>query len=510
MPPHSGRIVTFYSFKGGTGRTMALANVAWVLAANGRRVLVADWDLESPGLHRFLQPFMDARASDRPGIIDLVRRYAWAMTEAGIDPEALHRVDSKTAAYPAITALIDEHVSRLDAYVIPLSWQFPDGGALHFLSPGKQNNGDYQATLSSLNWDNFYENLYGDRFLTVLRTFLKRRYDYVLIDSRTGHGDVADICTVHLPDMVVDCFTLTNQGIEGAAKIAREIRDHSDRDITLLPVPMRIDHSQQEKVDAGLKFAASQFKDLPAGMSEPERAEYWAVVEVPYRPSYAYEETLAAFYDQPGSVTGLLPHYERIAALITDGEISTLPPREEWMRLRTRLLFSRTQTAASLEVVLDFCPQDQLWAEWVAGVLAGAEITVRWLDEMPAAPAGSGEPETGEPDKGAPAPRQTVAILSPSYAARVAGSASADLPDLLIAVTRAGLPDELAQVPAVDLSGLSENEAADALISRFTGRRPAGTEAAISALRYPGRAAAPGAAPRSPAAPPRTGFAAGS
>ncbi len=30
-----GQIVTFYSFKGGTGRTMALANVAWILAANG-------------------------------------------------------------------------------------------------------------------------------------------------------------------------------------------------------------------------------------------------------------------------------------------------------------------------------------------------------------------------------------------------------------------------------------------------------------------------------------------
>ena len=86
-----GQIVTFYSFKGGTGRTMALANVAWILAANGKRVLIADWDLESPGLHRFFQPFMDARASDRPGIVDLVRRYAWAMADAEIDPEALHR-----------------------------------------------------------------------------------------------------------------------------------------------------------------------------------------------------------------------------------------------------------------------------------------------------------------------------------------------------------------------------------------------------------------------------------
>lgn len=44
-----GRIVTFYSYKGGTGRTMALANTAWILAANGKRVLAVDWDLEAPG-----------------------------------------------------------------------------------------------------------------------------------------------------------------------------------------------------------------------------------------------------------------------------------------------------------------------------------------------------------------------------------------------------------------------------------------------------------------------------
>ena len=40
-----GRVITFYSYKGGTGRSMALANVAWVLASSGRRVLVIDWDL---------------------------------------------------------------------------------------------------------------------------------------------------------------------------------------------------------------------------------------------------------------------------------------------------------------------------------------------------------------------------------------------------------------------------------------------------------------------------------
>src|SRR4051794_22035741 len=53
-----GEIVTFYSYKGGTGRTMTLANVAWVLASTGARVLAIDWDLEAPGLQRYFRAFL--------------------------------------------------------------------------------------------------------------------------------------------------------------------------------------------------------------------------------------------------------------------------------------------------------------------------------------------------------------------------------------------------------------------------------------------------------------------
>jgi cellulose biosynthesis protein BcsQ len=334
----SGQVITFYSFEGGTGRTMAIANVAWILAANGYRILAADWDLDAPGLNRFFQPFMDARASDRPGIVDLVRFYAWDVIESNIDPKAFRRDESSgNTVPPALSATIDEHIRRLDDYLIPLSWQFPGEGTLHYLSPGKQNNGDYQATLNSLDWDNFYENLAGDRFMTALRTFLKSRYDYILIDSPSGHGDVADICTVHLPDMVVDCFTLTNRGIESAAKMAREIPGHSDREITILPVPMRVEEAEKGKADAVLMFAANRFKGLPPGMSEEARREYWASVQVPYRPFYAFVEELAVFRDQPGSPVSLLSSYERISSRITANAVRALPPREKWLRPGTRL-----------------------------------------------------------------------------------------------------------------------------------------------------------------------------
>jgi len=58
MATATGEAITFYSYKGGTGRSMLLANVAWQLAASGRRVLLVDWDLEAPGLHRYFKPFL--------------------------------------------------------------------------------------------------------------------------------------------------------------------------------------------------------------------------------------------------------------------------------------------------------------------------------------------------------------------------------------------------------------------------------------------------------------------
>jgi hypothetical protein len=146
-----GQIVTFYSFKGGTGRTMALANVAWILAANGKRVLVADWDLESPGLHRFFQPFMETKVNRKAGIVDFIRGYEWAIDEA--DRRGMLNVAAERAG--EVAKIIDAAVRDISNLVVPVSWRFPDDGAIHFLSPGQQDNGVYKNALSALDWDTF-------------------------------------------------------------------------------------------------------------------------------------------------------------------------------------------------------------------------------------------------------------------------------------------------------------------------------------------------------------------
>src|SRR5436190_671358 len=46
--------VAFYSYKGGVGRTLLVANTAHYLAMSGRHVVALDLDLEAPGLHHKL------------------------------------------------------------------------------------------------------------------------------------------------------------------------------------------------------------------------------------------------------------------------------------------------------------------------------------------------------------------------------------------------------------------------------------------------------------------------
>ena len=64
---------------------------------------------------------------------------------------------------------------------------------------------------------------------------------------------------------------------------------------------MRIEDGEKEKLDVGRALARMKFEGFPAGMTPESSALYWASVEVPYKPFYAFEETLATFGDDPGS-----------------------------------------------------------------------------------------------------------------------------------------------------------------------------------------------------------------
>ncbi|MDJ0343132.1 FxSxx-COOH system tetratricopeptide repeat protein [Streptomyces sp. H10-C2] len=469
-----GRIVTFYSYKGGTGRTMALANTAWILAANGRRVLVVDWDLEAPGLHRFFHPFLDpSTIGATSGVIDLITEFAWAATSPVQRPGDWHR-----------------DYARILPHAVSLEWTFPDGGSLDFVSAGRQNR-EYSATVSNFDWDNFYDRLGGGQFFDALRDDMKRHYDYVLIDSRTGLSDIADICTVHLPDILVDCFTLSDQSIDGAAAVARHIDDRfRDRKIRILPVPMRIDEGEKEKADAGRSLARTKFDGFPNGMAGEELAAYWGSVEIPYRPYYAYEETLATFGDETGLTASLLSAFERLATVITDAQVTSLPPMDEELRLRYRDTFTRHhRPALPADLYLSYVPEDRMWADWIQAQLIRAGFRVLPWDTVTSAP-------------GAEVPARTVVLLSAAYLRSTGtrpvweGPAAGDTLGgrrQLVAV-RVGdirLPATFVDQGLADLVRLDEAHAATALLRAMGRSAPPAEQSGDSATagpRFPGTA----------------------
>lgn len=315
MTSSDAQIITFYSYKGGTGRSMHLANVAWILASNGKRVLMVDWDLEAPGLHRYFQPFLiDKEVTATDGLIDLM----WDFSDAAMTavPEA-QRAPGWHQAYADIV--------RCTAAI---RWGFPAPGRLDLLSAGRQGP-SYSSRVTSFNWQNFYDRLGGGVFLESVKAGMRKEYDYVLIDSRTGVTDTAGICTVQMPDALVVCFTANNQSIEGCAAIAQSVRaqwtangqrtDHR----RIVPLLTRVDGSEKDKLNARRKLVRTKFDAYIPGMAAGTLDDYWRNIEVPYVPWYSYEEVLAVFADKYREKISVLDSAEALTQLLTHGEITS-------------------------------------------------------------------------------------------------------------------------------------------------------------------------------------------
>ncbi len=297
-------IITFYSYKGGTGRSLALANMAWLLAAIDRRVLVIDWDMEAPGLHHYFRPFLpDPTLSGYgvKGMIDIVLDYASeAVTPSHAEGEKRRGNESADWMMPYANA---------GQHAIPLRWpggerlQIGERGSIAFLPAGRQD-ALYPKRVNSFDWKHLYEELNGRAYFDAMRASFAA-YDYVLIDSRTGVSDTAGICTIQMPNKLVICFTLNNQSIGGAANVAATIAAVRP-DMPIYPAAFRVDGSERDKLNQRRDYAQKIFQSSLDRLSEIQSIRdfksYWKQMEVPYFPIYAYEELLSPFRTLPGTL----------------------------------------------------------------------------------------------------------------------------------------------------------------------------------------------------------------
>ncbi|WP_437925591.1 tetratricopeptide repeat protein [Sorangium sp. So ce291] len=198
------RVITFYSYKGGVGRTMALANVAYRLAnTHGLNVIAVDWDLEAPGLHRFFGVSPDI-AGSKGGILDYF--IAWRDAVERNDPEP------------------PPEVERVLDWLVPITDEkhAPSFGSLRVLLAGRLDDA-FGDRLAGFHWQNFYSRMEGSAAVETLREKLVESADVVLIDSRTGLTDIGGICTIQLPDAVLLLTAPNHQSFEGTERVARAI-----------------------------------------------------------------------------------------------------------------------------------------------------------------------------------------------------------------------------------------------------------------------------------------------
>src|SRR4030095_14137024 len=300
-PP--GQVITFYSYKGGTGRSMALSNVASVLAHRhntGEGILMVDWDLEAPGLHRYFRMQLkqqlgttdDRVLDEHPRLIDLF----WEL-HTKLQPQngaRRSRIDADDAV-----ALLEE----VDLRHFILDTDIP---SLSLLKAGRFTE-EYASQVNTFPWETFYHQ--APLLLRVFAETLAEQYRYVLVDSRTGLTDVSGICTMLLPEKLVVVFTPNRQsltGILGLVQRATDYRRQSDdlRPLVVFPLASRIEPTENTlrqywrkgNADQDIIGYQSQFEQMfqtVYGLENCRLDTYFNHALIQHVPPYAYGENVA-------------------------------------------------------------------------------------------------------------------------------------------------------------------------------------------------------------------------
>lgn len=293
-----GIVTTFYSYKGGVGRSFALANVGALLSKWGYKVLCVDWDLESPGLSQYFGKYLtvgkrgmtSARAG---GVVEYVEAIG-----AGDAPD--WRKYIRTFDLPGSK--------------VPIS----------LMVAGKQN-ASYIERLRALVWEALYEEHDLGKILEGMRGKWKEDYDFILVDSRTGVTDIGGISTIQFPDIFAFFFTANYQSLDGAVDIVKRVlREHKrlpyDRGgLITLPVLSRFDMREEyEKGKEWIGIVEDKVRPFYSDWLHKEISigDIIEVTTVPYMSYWSFGERLAVVEDQKRDSESINYRLETLAALI--------------------------------------------------------------------------------------------------------------------------------------------------------------------------------------------------
>jgi MinD-like ATPase involved in chromosome partitioning or flagellar assembly len=322
-------IVTFYSYKGGVGRSMALANIAVLLAQRGLKVLVVDWDLEAPGLERYFSYFEIKQTG--PGLLRMCMQVR----------------DKGKADYKKFTSTIVCKTPH------PIT----------LLSSGRETDESYTTNLEEFDWDAFFRKR-GGAFIEQLRERWKKDFDVTLIDSRTGLSDTGGICTIQLPDIVVGMFTANLQslyGVRDVMRLAQQARQRLAYDrmpLSVFPLPARWGVQEFQETQVWLDRIADATKEfyedwLPKGILSRDVIE---AVKIPQIAFFGFGERLAVVEQGTSDPQGMGFAYAKVASFIASDfkEVDALIGEQKVLAAEATAAVASKKRATEAEATEDY------------------------------------------------------------------------------------------------------------------------------------------------------------
>jgi cellulose biosynthesis protein BcsQ len=181
-------IATFYSLRGGVGRSTALAYTARILASRGQTVLCIDMDLEAPGLAALFGKEQEVR--DEQGLV-----YALLSLDQGEQPDLRNhilRISDTDELYCLPAGLPNANYARALSLLDPSAWYREDRNPLHELIQNLSTNLSFQP-------------------------------DVILLDARTGITPLNGPLLFDLADLAIIVFFPHPQAQIGTGELVRAL-----------------------------------------------------------------------------------------------------------------------------------------------------------------------------------------------------------------------------------------------------------------------------------------------
>lgn len=272
--PHVPRTVTFYSFKGGVGRTTALTHVAWILAMRGRKVVAVDLDLEAPGL----STAFNLNPQPRYGIVDYF--YERSYLPEGVEPN--------------IT------VAQIFGEV-----RIPNATGRVFVVPAGSLNLDYVSKVDDLRATTVLNS--GENLWSVFSREIQDQLqpDILLVDSRTGINQWGALSLLQAADEAIIFLFPNEQNRQGIDLILQSLQTIKNISINFVfsPVP--------DVTESGLvkvrKIWKSLYKSIKIATNETDEDEINGGESDWDDPQTEREEPLVVPYLQPIALADSYP-----------------------------------------------------------------------------------------------------------------------------------------------------------------------------------------------------------